>query len=194
MQPPLPKSYPPNAVLDAVALECPDDLVSKSLSYAAGRIRETINKVTVEYVNSTIDFLRGIYDLSPFQELNTISTDDDRKELPYGNPNLSVISWLALQFHGVDFGWGEKIYMGPVDYGSDGYCVISSSGGHDYHGSVVVIVCLQEAHMGAFKKFFYEILAHESCCINSDGSHHMIDIKSSFQMKAMNSDAPSMLT
>ncbi|KAK4406298.1 Spermidine hydroxycinnamoyl transferase [Sesamum angolense] len=41
-------------------------LVLKSLSYAAGRIRETISKVTNEYVNSTIHFLKGIDDLSQF--------------------------------------------------------------------------------------------------------------------------------
>ncbi|KAK4425081.1 Agmatine hydroxycinnamoyltransferase 1 [Sesamum alatum] len=134
MQPPLPKSYLGNAVLDVVALECAGDLVLKSLSYAAGRIRETINKVTNEYVNSTIDFLRGIDDLSPFQDSNTLSSDDDRKGIPYGNPNLSVTSWLGTQFHGVDFGWGKEIHMGPVDYGSDGDCVISSSGGHDSDG------------------------------------------------------------
>ncbi|KAL0456442.1 UNVERIFIED_CONTAM: Spermidine hydroxycinnamoyl transferase [Sesamum latifolium] len=130
VQAPLPKSYLGNAVLDVVALDNAGVLVSKSLSYAAGRIRETINKVTND--------------------------------------------WLGLQFHGIDIGWGKEIYMGPADYGSDGDCMISSSS----DGSVAVIVCLQEAHMEVFKKLFYEdmeFLVHESCCLNSDGSHHMIE-------------------
>ncbi|KAL0299199.1 UNVERIFIED_CONTAM: Spermidine hydroxycinnamoyl transferase [Sesamum radiatum] len=196
MQPPLPKTYFGNAVLDVVALDCAGELIAKPLSYAASKIREAINKLTNEYVTSTIDFLRAVDDLSSFQDCNSISSDDnDDKGFFCGNPNLCVTSWTTLQFHGIDFGWGKEIYMGPVDYGNDGDCLIIPSG-HDSDGSVVVIVCLQEAHMEAFKKFFYgdmELYVHESCCLNSDRSQIM-DNNSSFQMKCMNVDAPSMLT
>ncbi|KAL0321924.1 UNVERIFIED_CONTAM: Spermidine hydroxycinnamoyl transferase [Sesamum calycinum] len=195
MQPPLPKTYFGNAVLDVVALDCAGELIAKPLSYAASKIREAINKLTNEYVTSTIDFLRAVDDLSSFQDCNSISSDDsDDKGFFCGNPNLCVTSWTTLQFHGIDFGWGKEIYMGPVDYGNDGDCLIIPSG-HDSDGSVVVIVCLQEAHMEAFKKFFYgdmESYVHESCCLNSDRSQIM-DNNLSFQ-KCMNVDAPSMLT
>ncbi|KAK4431705.1 Spermidine hydroxycinnamoyl transferase [Sesamum alatum] len=184
VQPPLPKTYLGNAVLDVMALDYAGDLVSKPLFYAASKVREAINKVTTEYVASTIDFLSGVDDLSSFQDWNSISIDDDGKGFFFGNPNLCVTSWLTLKFHGLDFGWGKEIYMGPVDYGSDGDCLIVPSG-NDGDGSVIVIVCLQEAHMEALKKFFYEdmeLLVHESCCLNSDRAE-IIDIKSSFQMK-----------
>ncbi|XP_059636133.1 spermidine hydroxycinnamoyl transferase [Cornus florida] len=151
MQPPLPPKYFGNAILDVIATGHSGEIVSRPLGYASSRIREAIETVTDEYVNSAIDFLKNQPDLTKFQDLHALGSD---KGPFYGNPNLGVSSWLTLPMFGLDFGWGKEFYMTPGTHDFDGDCLILP--GHGEEGSLVVAVCLQEVHMEAFKKFFYE--------------------------------------
>ena len=154
MWPPLPQAYFGNATFDVIAAGRSGELASNPLGYVSSRIREAIQKVKDEYVRSAIDFLRNQPDLSRFQDLHALGRDEGPF---YGNPNLGVISWLTLPMYGVDFGWGREIYMGPGPHDFDGDSLILP--GHDGDGSVVVALCLQVAHMDAFKNFFYEAIA-----------------------------------
>ncbi|KAA8535849.1 hypothetical protein F0562_030831 [Nyssa sinensis] len=147
MQPPLPQRYFGNAVLDVIATSRSGELVSRPLGYASSRIREAIERITDEYLNSAIDFLKNQPDLSGFQDLHGQGP-------LFGNPNLGVSSWLTLPIYGLDFGWGKEIYMDPGTHDLDGDSLILP--GQDGDGSCVVALCLQGAHMEAFKKFFYE--------------------------------------
>ncbi|XP_057421753.1 spermidine hydroxycinnamoyl transferase [Lotus japonicus] len=151
MQPPLPKGYFGNASFDVVATGVAGDLVSKPLGYASGRIREAIEKVNDEYVRSEIEFLKGQRDLKKFQDLHAIRSEDGDF---FGDPNLCVVSWLALPIYGVDFGWGKEVFMGPGTHDSDGDSLLLP--GPDGDGSLLIPICLQEIHMEAFKKHFYE--------------------------------------
>ncbi|GFY80535.1 SGNH hydrolase-type esterase superfamily protein [Actinidia rufa] len=126
VQPPLPPKYFGNAVLDVVATARSGELMSKPIGYASSRIREAIDKVTNEYINSAIDFLKSQPDLSQFQDLHALR----------------------------NFGWGKEVYMGPGTHDFDGDSLILQ--GHDGDGSIMVAVCFQVAHMDAFNKFFYE--------------------------------------
>ncbi|KAH7544692.1 hypothetical protein FEM48_Zijuj01G0012700 [Ziziphus jujuba var. spinosa] len=107
MQPPLPKGYFGNAALDVIAMSTAGELVSKPLSFAASKIREAIEKVTDEYMWSAIDYLKNQPDLTRFQDLHALGSDQGPF---YGNPNLGVVSWLTLPMYGLDFGWGKEIY------------------------------------------------------------------------------------
>lgn len=151
MQPPLPKGYFGNASLDVVATSLAGDLISKPLGYASSRIREAIEKVTDEYVRSGIEFFKREKDLTKFQDLHAIGSD---KGPFYGNPNLGVVSWLTLPIYGLDFGWGKEGYMGPGTHDFDGDSLLLP--GPDENGSMLVAICLQEVHMDAFKKHFYQ--------------------------------------
>lgn len=129
------------------------DLVANPLSYTAARIKKEIERVTNEYVESMIDFFKNQDDLKPYQDLYCLGTE---QRAYYTNPNLEVVSWLGMPTYSTNFGWGNEIYMGPGKHAFDGDIVVLP--GPDGDGSLVVSCCLQEAHMEAFKNFFYEDL------------------------------------
>ncbi|KAK4370171.1 hypothetical protein RND71_009646 [Anisodus tanguticus] len=151
MQPPLPKSYFGNAIVDVIATGVSGDIVSNPLEYTARRVRESIDMVTSDYANSTINFLKNQEDLSKYQDIHAYRSNEGTF---YGNPNLGVISWISLPLLGLDFGWGKEIYMSPGIHEYDGDCVILP--GNEGDGSLTVAIILQNAHVDAFKKFFYE--------------------------------------
>lgn len=151
MQPPLPNYYFGNAIVDVVATGVSGDISSSPLEYAARRVRGAIDMATGDYANSTFNFVKKLDDLSKYQNIHAFRG----KELPYyGNPNLGVMSWINLPLSGLDFGWGKEIHMGPGVPDTDGDCVILP--GNEGSGSLIVGISFQDAHVDAFKNFFYE--------------------------------------
>ena len=150
LKPQLAREYFGNGTFDVIAQSVVGDLLSNPLGFAANKVRETIQKVTNEYIRGGIEFLKHLKDLTKFQDIH--------KDGPpfVGNPNLEIISWLSLPIPGLDFGLGKMKHMGLVSDHSllDGNCMLLPSLEED--GSIVVTVCLQEAHMNAFKRHFYE--------------------------------------
>ncbi|XP_074319115.1 spermidine hydroxycinnamoyl transferase [Silene latifolia] len=153
LHPPLPPKFFGNAILDAVVEAKAGDVMTQSLGYACDKIRRALSNVNDDYVRANIEFYKTQPDLTPFQDLQARKGDNGPF---YGNPNLGVISWLTLPIYGLDFGWGKEIYMGPGTHDSDGDCLMLPGSTSD--GSVKVALCLQVAHMDAFKKHFYEDL------------------------------------
>ncbi|XP_011092043.1 spermidine hydroxycinnamoyl transferase-like [Sesamum indicum] len=151
MKPPLPDKFFGNAVVDVIATSFSGELMTRPLGYAAGKIREAIDSVTSEYVHSAIDFLKNLKDFSRLQDIHAITTNQGPF---YGNPNIGVISWMALPLQGLDFGWGREIFMAPGTHDCDGDSLVLP--GYEGDGSLVVALCLQAVCMGDFKKFFYE--------------------------------------
>ncbi|CAI0556724.1 unnamed protein product [Linum tenue] len=146
--PPLPRGYFGNAILDVKALALSGELTTRPLKYAVRRIREAIEKVDEEFLDSAVDFLKSQPDLRKYQDFGSSPGPF------FEYPNLSVISWLRLPLFGMDFGWGKEIHMGPASHDFDGDSLIMASQNGD--GSVVVAISLREDHMESFKKCFYE--------------------------------------
>lgn len=152
MEPQLPDSYFGNAIHEVIAVSTSGELVSKPLGFACGKIRDAIQNSTSDYMNSAIDFCKNQQDLTKFQDIYTLRGTDEGPS--YGNPNLSLVSWLTLPIYGVDFGCGKEIYMGPGSLDCDGDAYLMQS--HDSDGSLVLAICLQVAHIKAFQRYFYE--------------------------------------
>nr|DAD27488.1 TPA_asm: hypothetical protein HUJ06_028956 [Nelumbo nucifera] len=151
LNPPLPQGYFGNAIVPTIATARSGDLMDQPLGYAAGKIREAVVKMTDEYVRSAIDFLRSQPDLMRFRtSFHSVGCSEGGF---FGNPNLTITSWLGLAIYEGDFGWGRPIYMGPGLIASDGKCSVLS-GGED--GSLAIPLGLQVAHVDAFKELFYE--------------------------------------
>ncbi|XP_022548144.1 spermidine hydroxycinnamoyl transferase-like isoform X2 [Brassica napus] len=140
VQPPLPRGYFGNATLDVVAA-----------SISAGKISKAIKNVTNEYVMTGIEYLKNHEDLKEFQDIHTLGSTEGPF---YGNPNLGLVSWLTLPMYGLDFGWGQEVYMGPGTNDLDGNSLLLPDKTED--GSLILATCQQVVHMEAFKKHFYE--------------------------------------
>ncbi|KAK7315423.1 hypothetical protein VNO77_33970 [Canavalia gladiata] len=153
LDPPLPINYFGNAVLPTVTPKCyTREIISNPINYAAQMIREAIDRLTNEYIWSQLNFIRAQKQLDCLRFDGNVN--DEHNARFYGNPNFHVISWMNLPVYGADFGWGKPVYFGPRSIGSDGraYMVRSSQG----DGSIIILICLQTAHMQIFKKLFYK--------------------------------------
>nr|QED93052.1 hydroxycinnamoyl-CoA:shikimate/quinate hydroxycinnamoyl transferase [Paeonia lactiflora] len=159
LQPPLPPGYFGCSALPTVTPTCfSGDIVSRPLSYAASKIREGIERMTNEYIRSTLDFLKSQGDMS---ELRTsFHTAGNNRGFFLGNPNLSCTSLTQFPVYDADFGWGKPIHMGPGLVTSDGKVSILPAGPNG-DGSLKVIVGLQSRHAHSFKIFFYRDLIQE---------------------------------
>ncbi|KAK4265519.1 hypothetical protein QN277_026565 [Acacia crassicarpa] len=154
IRPKLPREYFGTATFDVIAQSVAGDLMLKPLGFVASKVREMIEKVTDEYIRSLIEFLKNQKELREFQDIHYELRKEEGQF--YGNPNITVVSWLTLPLYGFDFGWGKEQYMGPGPYENDGSSLLMQSPEGD--DSVVVAMCLQEAHMDEFKKLFYQDL------------------------------------
>lgn len=150
VNPPLPMHYFGNTVL-MVAAGCEaGDLVTRPLGYVCGRIRESIGKVTDEYIQADIEDLKRLPHLGMFRGIR------NPVDLSFSMPELGVISWLTLPLQAIDFGWGNYIHMSPGPSVLDG--VTNILPGKQGAGSALVIICLQVEHVDTFKTHFYEHL------------------------------------
>ncbi|XP_021893122.1 spermidine hydroxycinnamoyl transferase [Carica papaya] len=144
-QPALPQSYFGNAAFDFVVKSTVGEIISNPLTFATSKIRETVKKVTNEYVRYAIGYLKNQPDLTMFQDsLKALKRSDI----------VGVLSWLTFPSHDFDFVWGKVEFAEPGDRDFDGDCVILP--GPENDESIVVRVRLQVTHMEAFKKYFHE--------------------------------------
>ncbi|KAF3961457.1 hypothetical protein CMV_013920 [Castanea mollissima] len=113
LKPSLPERYFGNATLGTVTPICLyKDLLSKPLSYSAGKLREATERMDDEYIRSALDFISSQKDVSGLRSNFQIQ---GYSEAPFlGNPNISLGSWIGLPFYDADFGWGKPIYVGPA--------------------------------------------------------------------------------
>ena len=153
LKPPLPQRYFGNAIFGTVTSTCLyGDLLSKPLSYSAGKLREAIERMTDEYIRSILDFTTSQKHVGGLR--CNFHIRGDTEGIFLGNPNLSLDSWLNLPFYDLDFGWGKPIYVGPGLLNMDGKSFLMPSPAFD--GSLIIALCLQTQCIDSFKKIFYE--------------------------------------
>ncbi|XP_058724737.1 spermidine hydroxycinnamoyl transferase-like [Vicia villosa] len=148
VKPSLPKTYFGNAIVNVVATSLAGDLMSKPLGYASSRIKEAIEKVNDEYVRLTLtEYIKKDYDRTKIRY--------DTVPPFYRNPNLGAVSLMMFSFANFDFGWGKELYVIPgIHIIREGETFILPSSQVD--GSLVLLICLQEIYMNAFKRHFNE--------------------------------------
>ncbi|KAL5193512.1 Spermidine hydroxycinnamoyl transferase [Glycine soja] len=154
LNPPLPRNYFGNALAVALTPKChTKELITNPLSHGAQKIREAIELLNDEYIRSQLDFIRCHEQLDRIRA--SYLDQGEPKNAPfYGNPNLTIVSWMSMPVYEADFGWGKPGYFGPGAVYPDGKAYIIRSSDED--GSLVVSAHLQTAHKELFKKFFYE--------------------------------------
>ena len=154
LNPPLPQNYFGNALAPTVTPKCCiGEIITQPLSYAAQKIREAVDRLTNEYIRSQLDFIARQDQLDFMRPF--FFGQEERRDAPfYGNPNLSLTSWISLPVYEADFGWGKPIHVGPgaiCPY--DRATIVQSPSGD---GSIVVFIHFQIVHMQQFVKFFWE--------------------------------------
>jgi shikimate O-hydroxycinnamoyltransferase len=153
LKPALPQGYFGNAMFGTVTSNClSGDLLSNPLSYASGKLREAIERMTDEYIRSALDFMASQKHIGWLRNNFHIRGYTNAPFL--GNPNISIGSWINLPFYDADFGWGKPVYVGPGLLNMDGKSFIMPSPVAD--GSLIIALRLQTQYMDSFKKFFYE--------------------------------------
>ena len=153
LKPALPQGYFGNPMFSTVTSNClSGDLLSNPLSYASGKLREAIERMTDEYIRSALDFMASQKHIGWLRNNFHIRGYTNAPFL--GNPNINIVSWINFPFYDADFGWGKPVYVGPRLLNMDGKSFIMPSPVAD--GSLIIALRLQTQYMDSFKKFFYE--------------------------------------
>eukprot|EP00268_Persea_americana_P065676 TRINITY_DN8812_c0_g2_i1.p1 TRINITY_DN8812_c0_g2~~TRINITY_DN8812_c0_g2_i1.p1 ORF type:complete len:436 (-),score=42.68 TRINITY_DN8812_c0_g2_i1:338-1645(-) len=145
LRPALPQGYFGNAIFTATPIAVTGDLLSKPLTYSAGRIHDALVRMDDEYLRSALDYLEIQPDLTALV----------RGAHSFRCPNLGITSWSRLPIHEADFGWGRPIFMGPGGIAYEGLAFVLPSPTND--GSLSLAISLQEDHMVHFQKYLYDI-------------------------------------
>ncbi|KAK3408052.1 hypothetical protein EUGRSUZ_J00361 [Eucalyptus grandis] len=90
----VPEGYFGNALLAPSCLCTAGELIDQPISSATGKINKAIERVTEDYVRSSIDF----FDMYHYD--------------PYSVSSLLISSWLRLDYSCIDFGWGGPRQLG----------------------------------------------------------------------------------
>ncbi|MED6216526.1 hypothetical protein PIB30_008511 [Stylosanthes scabra] len=158
VNPPLPKNYFGNALANTVTSTCcVGDIISKPLGYAAKKIREAVERVSNDkYIRSQLQFV------ARQERMDMIRTQffergEYRANLSFfGNPNITLGSWMRMPVYEADFGWGKPDYFGPAYVSPFDIGIVTLSPEGD--GSIVVLLCFQIEHMHNFIKHFWDNL------------------------------------
>ncbi|VVA92712.1 unnamed protein product [Arabis nemorensis] len=122
LTPELSQGYYGNGFVLACAESKVQDLVNGNINHAVKAIQEAKERITDEYVRSTLDLL----------EDKTVNTDV--------SCSLVISQWAKLGLEELDFGGGKPLYMGPLT--SDIYCLFLPVAGN--YDAIRVQVSLPE--------------------------------------------------
>lgn len=134
VKPNLPEGYFGNAICFVSATSTAGEMVKQPLSYTAGLIRDAISGFTEDNMRSLVAFVEQ------FDEpvaMNVNAGDD-------AGHDVSIASWVRMQFHEADFGSGKPLVAAPGNNPYDG-SVIMLPGQND--GYVNVYISLKPEHM-----------------------------------------------
>lgn len=134
LKPNLPEGYFGNAICFVSATTTAGEIVTQPLSYAAGLIRDAISGFTEAYMRSLVAFVEH---LDEPVAMNVNAGDD-------AGHDVSIASWVRMQFHEADFGSGRPVVAAPGNNPYDG-SVIMLPGQKD--GNINVYISLKPGHM-----------------------------------------------
>ncbi|KAI3994669.1 hypothetical protein MKX01_027559 [Papaver californicum] len=150
LKPPVPDDYYGNLVLWAFPQTRVKDLLSKSLSYAAEIIHDSVVKVNDDYFKSFID-----YAITHNMQDEDLKVEEGSYSVTSLWPNLEIDSWLGLPFTAVDFGVGKPCIFMPSFETWEGVIYVVPSFEGD--GSIDVYITLYQQHLEHFDKICYSI-------------------------------------
>ncbi|CAM0949601.1 unnamed protein product [Alopecurus aequalis] len=148
-KPPVPMDFFGNMVLWAFPRMQVRDLLSSSYPVVVAAIRDAVARVDDEYIQSFVDFGRGIEDGG--QELASTAATPGTVFCP----DMEVDSWLGFRFHDIDFGCGPPCAFLPPDLPIDGIMVFVPSCAAK--GGVDLFIALDDEHVEAFEHICYSI-------------------------------------
>ncbi|KAL2635430.1 hypothetical protein R1flu_006909 [Riccia fluitans] len=132
MKPNLPKHFAGNGVFSSCARATPEEIFKMTYVEAVQEIQKAIERVTDEYVRSSIDWgqiHRGVPAL-------------------FGGFFLSA--WWKMPFYEIDYGWGKPIYAGPVVTPMTEFVLLLSNGKDD--GGLNLVIALEHEQMEDFEQ------------------------------------------
>ncbi|KAL5563823.1 hypothetical protein UlMin_033570 [Ulmus minor] len=147
LKPSLPPGFFGNVIFPTMAIDVAGEILSKPLSYAANRVRETLKRIDDNFLRSSIDYLELHLD-------RLVARGNDALSLT--SFNLTITSWVGLPIYEADFGWGKPFYMGPSAIFYEGKAYIIPNSTQD--GNLSVAILLQPDQVKEFEKLFYDFL------------------------------------
>ncbi|CAM6082646.1 unnamed protein product [Calypogeia fissa] len=114
VKPNLPAGFFGNAICFVSSTTTAGEIVKQPLSYAAGLIRDAISGFSEDYMRSLFAFVEN-FD-GPVA-LNVNSGVD-------AGHDISIASWVRMQFHEADFGCGKPLIAGPGNNPYDGNVIM----------------------------------------------------------------------
>lgn len=132
MKPPLSKHFAGNGVFSSCARATPEEIEKMSFVEAVQHIQKAIERVTDDYVRSSIDWgqiNRGVPAL-------------------FGGFFLSA--WWKMPFYEIDYGWGKPIYAGPIVTPLIEFVLLLSNGTQD--GGLNLVIALEPEQMARFEE------------------------------------------
>lgn len=132
IKPNLPEGYFGNAIIFTCMPATVGDILDKPLAFSAQLVRQSIAKMTDEYVKSSWAWAEQ-QEQSVMVSINTMGND------------ISSAGWFRMPFYETDFGYGKPIFVGPADNPYNG-CILMLPG-HVGPGSINVFMALWKEDM-----------------------------------------------
>ncbi|MED6210752.1 hypothetical protein PIB30_067066 [Stylosanthes scabra] len=159
LKPPLPDTYPGNAVFSTVTKTCSfTDLMQNSLSSTTEKVKESIARVDDKFVREALGCISKAKDMNLLRYNVHYPAKSVHKGAFKGNPNLFIVSWMNFSYKNLDFGFGAPVHFGPGYMDSEGKAFVMNNVSGDGFN---VAIALDSSHMNAFKKFFYDQIIEE---------------------------------
>ncbi|XP_044979656.1 tryptamine benzoyltransferase 1-like [Hordeum vulgare subsp. vulgare] len=147
--PPVPMDFFGNMVLWAFPRLQVRDVLNSSYGSVVGVIRDAVERIDDEYVQSLVDF-GGVADANGEELLATAATAGTMF-----CPDAEVDSWLGFRFHQLDFGTGAPSAFIPPDLPIEGLMIFVPSRKAD--GGVDLFMAVAEEHVVAFEQICYSL-------------------------------------
>ena len=132
IKPNLPEGYFGNAIIFTCMPATVGDILQKPLAFSAQLVRESVAKMTDEYVKASWAWAEQ-QEQSVMVSINTMGND------------ISSAGWFRMPFYETDFGYGKPIFAGPADNPYNG-CILMLPG-HVGAGSINVFMALWKEDM-----------------------------------------------